>query len=205
MTSIVKQQPAPNLPSSRAGISPSFVFLQLYHTGQFNSLGGRPLRVEPSYEKTINLFDFIPPFETHKIGVIYVGPGQCNNQTEILKNRFGSLRYADFLRNLGTLVAVKDAKDKNIFIDLDGSDGNFTYIWQDDIVQVTFHVATLMLNQESDPFCNEKKKHIGNDYVIIVYNESGEEYNLNTIKVNACLYWFQIFRKKTICFWFVGI
>jgi tuberous sclerosis 2 len=86
------------------------------------------------------------------------------------------------------LVAVKDAKEKNIFIDLDGSDGNFTYIWQDEIVQVTFHVATLMPNQEHDPFFNEKKKHIGNDYVIIVYNESGEEYNLNTIKVSAIDY-----------------
>lgn len=41
-----------------------------------------------------------------------------------------------------------------------------------------------MPNHENDPNCNEKKKHIGNDYVSIVYNESGEEYNLSTIKVN---------------------
>lgn len=39
-------------------------------------------------------------------------------------------------------------------------------------------------NKESDPQANEKKKYIGNDYVVIVYNESGEEYNLNTIKVD---------------------
>jgi tuberous sclerosis protein 2 len=37
---------------------------------------------------------------------------------------------------------------------------------------------------ESDPNCNEKKKYIGNDFATIVYNESGEDYNLNTIKVN---------------------
>lgn len=36
---------------------------------------------------------------------------------------------------------------------------------------------------ESDPNCNEKKKYIGNDYASIVYNESGEDYGLNTIKV----------------------
>lgn len=128
----------------------------------------------------------IPPFETHKIGVLYVGPGQCNNETEILKNRFGSVRYAEFLRNLGTLVAIKDAKEHNLFINMesDGRDGNFTYIWQDNIVQVTFHVATLMPNKDLDPHCNEKKKHIGNDFVTIVYNESGEDYNINTIKVS---------------------
>lgn len=132
------------------------------------------------------MLDFIPPFETHRIGVLYVGRGQCNNETEILKNRYGSLRYTDFIRNLGTLIALKDAKANNLFVNMEanGRDGKFTYIWQDDIVRVTFHVATLMPNKEQDPHCNEKKKHIGNDFVIIVYNESGEEYNLNTIKVS---------------------
>lgn len=113
-----------------------------------------------------------------------MGTGQCNNETEILRNRYGSYRYMEFLQSLGTLVALKQAKEMNIFVDMetDGRDGNFTYIWQDDIIQVTFHVATLMPNKDHDPNCNEKKKNIGNDFVSIVYNESGEEYNLNTIK-----------------------
>lgn len=38
-------------------------------------------------------------------------------------------------------------------------------------------------NLQDDPNCNEKKKHIGNDFVKIIYNESGEEYNLTTISV----------------------
>lgn len=40
-----------------------------------------------------------------------------------------------------------------------------------------------MPNKETDVHCNNKKKHIGNDYVIIVYNDSGEEYDLRTMKV----------------------
>jgi len=40
-----------------------------------------------------------------------------------------------------------------------------------------------MPTKETDPSCNGKKLHIGNDYVIIVYNESGEEYNIQTVKV----------------------
>lgn len=128
--------------------------------------------------------DLIPPFEIHKIGVLYVGPGQCNNQVEILKNRFGSMRFAEFLKNIGTLVPIDEAKENNIFIDLVyENDGHFAYIWQNDIVQVTFHVATLMPNKKQDPQCNEKKKHIGNDFVTIVYNESQEEFNINTMKV----------------------
>nr|XP_040237462.2 tuberin isoform X1 [Anopheles coluzzii] len=167
---------------NRTVVSPSFVFLQLYHHGQFGS--ECPLLLDKDPEKAIALLDLIPPFEMHKIGVLYVGPGQAGNESEILKNRYGSLRYAEFLSSLGTLVAIKDAKEKNIFIDLEsnGKDGAFTYIYQDDIVQLTFHVATLMPNKRQDPHCNEKKKHIGNDFVTIVYNESGEEYDLKTIR-----------------------
>lgn len=125
----------------------------------------------------------IPSFEVHQIGVLYVGR-QANSEIDILRNRYGSPRYMEFIQNLGPLVALKNARDLNIFIDMetDGRDGNFTYVWQDDIIQMTFHVATLMPNKEHDPNCTEKKKNIGNDFVSIVYNDSGDEYNLNTIK-----------------------
>lgn len=163
------------------GLNPSFIFLQLYHRGQASDF---PIKVNPCNKKSIDLLDLIPPFEIHKIGVLYVGPGQCNNQVEILKNRFGSMRFAEFLKNIGTLVPIDEAKENNIFIDLVyETDGHFAYIWQNDIVQVTFHVATLMPNKKQDPQCNEKKKHIGNDFVTIVYNESQEEFNINTMKV----------------------
>lgn len=42
-----------------------------------------------------------------------------------------------------------------------------------------------MINKDNDPNRNEKKKHIANDSVVIVYNESGEDYNLSTIKVSS--------------------
>ncbi|XP_073839436.1 TSC complex subunit tuberin [Musca autumnalis] len=164
-------------------INPSFIFMQLYHTGHVQ-VTDTPIKVPPEQMSAVSLLDLAPPFETHKIGVLYVGQGQCNNVVEILRNSHGSTRYVEFLRGLGTLVSLKEAAQNNLFITLDtcGADGKFTYVWKDDIVQVTFHVATLMPTKlQSDPNCNEKKKHIGNDYVNIIYNESGEEYNLNTI------------------------
>ena len=48
---------------------------------------------------------------------------------------------------------------------------------------VVFHVATLMPTLSSDPQCNNKKLHIGNDFVTLVYNESGQPYQFGTIKV----------------------
>jgi len=49
-------------------------------------------------------------------------------------------------------------------------------------MQVVYHTATLMPNRETDPNFNKKKRHIGNDYVAIVYNESGESYQMGTVK-----------------------
>lgn len=51
-------------------------------------------------------------------------------------------------------------------------------------VSVIFHVATLMPKKDSDPNCNAKRLHIGNDYVTVVYNNSDEEYKIGVIKVS---------------------
>ena len=45
--------------------------------------------------------------EAHKIGVLYVGPGQANDEQAILSNPFGSLRYTDFLHGLGKISNTK--------------------------------------------------------------------------------------------------
>ena len=49
---------------------------------------------------------------------------------------------------------------------------------------MVFHTATLMPNVKGDlqKSLNKKKMHIGNDYVAIVYNESGHPYTIGTVK-----------------------
>ncbi|XP_063961204.1 tuberin-like isoform X1 [Lytechinus pictus] len=171
----------------RSGINPSFVFLQVYFSPLFTEGAERPIAIPLSQvgQRAVKVLDRIPPYDTHKIGVVYVGESQANDETAILSNVYGSARYMNFLRGLGQLVSLKDIDPDEVYtggLDRTGSDGNFTYWWQDDIMQVIFHIATLMPNKESDPMCNGKKLHIGNDFVSIVYNESGQPYKLGTIK-----------------------
>nr|CAD7202056.1 unnamed protein product [Timema douglasi] len=179
-----KESSPRNKDTPRSGISPSFIFLQLYHAAHFGNISDKPLLLSQSQvvQRALKNLDRIPPYETHKIGVLYVGVGQASQEADILNNQFGSLRYTEFLQRLGTLISLKDA---DIFLgglDRNGNDGKFAYVWQDDVMQVTFHVATLMPNKETDPSGNGKKLHIGNDFVTIVYNESGEDYNMQTVK-----------------------
>ncbi|XP_059835037.1 tuberin isoform X4 [Hypanus sabinus] len=170
-----------------SGISPSFVFLQLYHSPFFGSESNKPLLVPNNEitERAIKVLDQMPPYDTHKIGVVYVGEGQTNNEAEILSNAYGSSRYAQFLTGLGKLIYLQDCNPEQIFLgglDTYGDDGQFTYCWHDDIMQAIFHIATLMPNREFDPACCNKKRHIGNDYVVVVYKDTEEEYKLGTIK-----------------------
>ena len=51
------------------------------------------------------------------------------------------------------------------------------------LLSVIFHVATLMPTRDSDPGCNSKKMHIGNDFVTIVYNDSQQTVKFGRIKV----------------------
>uniref|UniRef100_A0A8C7KU34 Tuberin n=1 Tax=Oncorhynchus kisutch TaxID=8019 RepID=A0A8C7KU34_ONCKI len=151
-------RPGPTNTEKTSGLSPSFVFLQLYHSPFFGNEANKPLLLPKS---------------------------QVFNEVSILSNEYGSNRYAGFLTGLGKLIHLKDCDPDQIFLgglDQYGDDGEFTYCWHDDIMQAIFHIATLMPNRDSDKGCCNKKRHIGNDFVMVVYNDSGEEYKLGTIK-----------------------
>jgi len=170
-----------------AGISPQFMFLQLYQSLMPTAYSDKPLLLPQSNPimSSLKILDTIPCHETHKVGVLYVGQGQAGDEKAILANQFGSVRYAGFLDGLGSLVDLTDVDKNTVFLgglDPRDGDGQFAYVWQDDVMQVVFHAATLMPNRVKDPQCAKKKRHIGNDFVAIVYNESGSPYTMGTVK-----------------------
>lgn len=102
-----------------------------------------------------------------------------------MANTSGSARYTEFLKSLGRLLCLEDCPRDVVYLgglDQAGTDGCFAYFYEDDITQVVFHVATLMPNHPGDLQCNNKKLHIGNDFVTIVYNNSSHPYAFGTIK-----------------------
>lgn len=77
----------------------SFVFLQLYYDGLMPIDDSRPILLpteQVETQRSIRLLDLIKPYDTHKIGILYVRKGQTMEQ-DILSNTFGSLRYMQFL------------------------------------------------------------------------------------------------------------
>ncbi|EAL50382.1 Rap/Ran GTPase-activating protein, putative [Entamoeba histolytica HM-1:IMSS-B] len=120
----------------------------------------------------------VRPF--HKIGLIYVKNGQ-HDQYDILMNQEGSPAYKEFVEGLGWTLDIKTHSgflgglDKTYL-----STGEYIRYYADATKEVIFHDITLIPTQADDQQQLTKKRHVGNDYVHIVWNESGD-YNPHTI------------------------
>lgn len=163
-------------------VDPSFLFMQLT---SHPDLVAREVPIllaeDDATNRALGVLDRTPVVDFHKIGVLYVGKGQ-SKESEILGNTHGSSEYTKFLTGLGSLVRLQGAKIYAGGLDLEMDlDGKYAYSHQDEITQMIFHVATMMPNNPHDPQLSGKKRHIGNDWVTIVFNESGSEYDFGTI------------------------
>ncbi|KAK1835387.1 tuberous sclerosis 2 protein [Podospora conica] len=165
-------------------IFPSHLLMQiLAPLPQIHDAAIRPIVLpnDSAVERAIKMFDRNSTVDGHKIGVIYIGEGQTD-EAEILANTIGSPDYLELLRGLGSLVKLKGAPFNTQGLDRSADlDGKYTYCWRDRVTEIVFHVTTMMpTNLENDPRCNNKKSHIGNDYVNIVFNDSGRPFRFDT-------------------------
>ncbi|OAX77948.1 hypothetical protein ACJ72_07748 [Emergomyces africanus] len=168
--------------SSRTAIFPSHVLLQMIATAMPipTSMQPIPLPEDDFTRRAISSFDRNDIVDGHKIGVIYIGEGQTK-EAEILANEAGSPDYDYFLSGLGTKVSIKDAKFNTQGLHSD-YDGEYTYAWRDRVTEIIYYVATMMpTNLEADPQCVNKKRHIGNSFVNIIFNRSNLSFNFDTI------------------------
>ncbi|KAF8064156.1 hypothetical protein FPV67DRAFT_1671906 [Lyophyllum atratum] len=181
VTGYVWSGTAPSQRRKDVTLDPSFFSLQL---------SSYPDRPDPSLVRTITDpsvvsrfvtgLDRIPVIDTHKVGIMYVAPGQTE-EAEILRNTHGSPAYTRFLEGIGRLINLRGQVDVYAGgLDPD-EDGEYAYAWWDDIGQILYHTATMMPTTDEDPQCNNKKRHIGNDYVRIVWNDSGHPYRFDTL------------------------
>ena len=180
ITGYVWSGSAPSQRRKRVEIDPSYFALQLSAYPDKRPAGrGRLVTDKSKLASFIRTFDRMPVIDTHKVGVMYVAPGQ-EHETEILRNTHGSPAYTRFLEGLGRLIYLRgqvDVYDGGLDPDIDGE---YAYAWWDDIGQILFHTATLMPTGD-DPNCTSKKAHIGNDFVRIVWNDSGKPYRFDTL------------------------
>lgn len=169
--------------ASTNAVLPSHVLLQLMSPvpQSFESARPIPLPDDEAIDRAIRVFDRNSSVDSHKVGVVYIGEEQ-SGEAEILANVCGSSDYTEFLNNLGTLTKLKGASFNTQGLDREyDTDGQYTFCWRDRVTEIVFHVVTQMpTNLERDPQCTLKKRHIGNDFVNIIFNDSGKPFRFDT-------------------------
>ncbi|RZC37177.1 uncharacterized protein BDFB_011720, partial [Asbolus verrucosus] len=108
-----------------------------------------------------------------KVGVIYVKEGQYTEE-EILDNNDNSLLFEEFLQIFGEKVRLKG------FDKYKGGLYSVYTNWRN--IEIMFHVSTLLPYEKHDPQKLQRKRHIGNDIVCVVFLEAD-----NTAFSPACI------------------
>jgi hypothetical protein len=177
------ESPAPVMPIGRSTTSR----LLLQQLGFVSPLSPVPQQLDrmalsEKYRRNLGLLDKAPGRSVHKIGLIYVREGQ-DSQNEILANSVGSPLYADFVSGLGWPVDVAVHRGYLGGLDRSCSTGDRTLYWSNSHTEVVFHEVVRMptMAVEQDAQQIQKKKHVGNDFVHVIWCEHLRDYNPLTI------------------------
>jgi len=120
---------------------------------------------------------------SYKFGVGYLAPGQ-SNAFEMFSNTEDKLSdgFLEFLSFLGDVVNLKGWEGYraglDVTNDLTGTKSVYTK-WQG--YEIMFHVAPFLPLQEYDHQRIERKRHLGNDIVLILYKESSKPFDINSL------------------------
>ncbi|KYQ99904.1 RapGAP/RanGAP domain-containing protein [Tieghemostelium lacteum] len=119
-----------------------------------------------------------------KVGVLYCKEQQYD-ETEMLLNiaNTASPEYNEFLDWLGEKVELKGFEHYNGGLDtIYGHSGTHSIFSRYNDCEVMFHVSTMLPFIPTDTKQVERKKHLGNDRILIVFNDGRQPYMPNCLK-----------------------
>ncbi|KAJ1560798.1 GTPase-activating Rap/Ran-GAP domain-like protein 3 [Nowakowskiella sp. JEL0078] len=125
--------------------------------------------VTQTIEKSILTIDELPIVNKYKIGVLYAKSNQ-KTEEEMFGNEHGSKNFDSFLEVLGNRVDLNSFTGFAAGLDVKNCQtGKQTVAtkWRD--FEITFHVSTLLPFFPEDSQQIQRKRHIGNDLVCIVF------------------------------------
>jgi len=138
----------------------------------------KPIDANSKFFRVLHQLDKTSSRENMKVGLMYVAEGQ-EHQYDILRNEHGSKLYQSFANGLGWLVSLKN--HAGFLGGLAPSPNLNTYYFADRSFEVVFHEVTRLPTDPRDANQVEKKKHIGNDIVNIIFTEHKRDYRPTTV------------------------
>eukprot|EP00116_Pleurobrachia_bachei_P019203 sb/3479465/ len=118
-----------------------------------------------------------------KFGVLYRRGGQTTDNEILYGNESISPAFGQFLDLIGEKVQLKGFGDFRGGLDVrDDTTGTHSYRTIIEGKSVMFHVANMLPFSRENPQQVERKRHIGNDIAIIVFQEEEQEFDPTCFK-----------------------
>lgn len=155
-------------------------YLQVYN----NNLVDGKIR----YIKDPAIVNDLLSFERHqvvvkyKIGILLCKEGQTTEE-EMFSNEYGSEYFDKFLELLGDKVELKGFTGYKGGLDTerDTTGTHSVYTCWRNTYEIMFHVSTMLPFSTDNPQQLERKRHLGNDIVVVIFKEGNTPYIPNTI------------------------
>jgi RAP1 GTPase activating protein 1 len=113
----------------------------------------------------------------YKYGILYAKEGQVEEE-KMFCNNDPSPDFTEFLEFLADKIELKGWEAYNGGLDVQqGMTGKHSYFTKFKDYSIMFHVSTELPFTEGDPQQIERKRHLGNDIVVIVFQEGDTPFN----------------------------
>ncbi|KAF9351355.1 Rap/ran-GAP protein [Mortierella sp. AD094] len=161
--------------------------LQSIHPAITQQVASKLKKVEtnPHFEKELAKFDETMLRFNYKFGVLLVHPGQTKEEDWFSNQMTSSPRFQEFLESgaLGQKVTLKGFERFSAGLDTRSDSGDYSYFdtWGEGF-EIMYHVSTLLPFNTGDRQQIQRKRHIGNDIVCIVFVDGDHPFVPNTIK-----------------------
>ncbi|XP_023312461.1 GTPase-activating Rap/Ran-GAP domain-like protein 3, partial [Anoplophora glabripennis] len=168
------------VPSSCLGSSPNPAKMAKLLNEQLNIENFVPV-LHPKASQLIANYDEHVLVTNFKFGVLYQRYGQTTEE-DLFSNSDTSPAFDDFLSLLGQRIQLKDHKGYRGGLDIQNGHTGDTAVY--DVFkerEIMFHVSTLLPYTENDPQQLQRKRHIGNDIVAIVFQEENTPFSPDMI------------------------
>jgi len=136
-------------------------------------------------EKDLSEYDEHKQLYQFKCGVLYYSEGQTD-EDEIFGNVKGSKYFDKFLTVLGDIVPLKAwpkyAAGLDVEKDQTGKHSIFTtFNNRNKDIEIMYHVSTFLPFIKKDKQQIQRKRHLGNDMVVIVFHDGNTPFSPHTI------------------------
>jgi hypothetical protein len=142
--------------------------------GQIDLSNARIVR-SPEFSADLLTFESRIQANAFKFGVLYCAAGQ-STEDQFYGNENPSPAFEEFTDFLAEKIRLKGWRRYNGGLDTDSDrTGKYALYRRWATTEIIFHVSTMLPYRSTDDQQIERKKHIGNDVVVVVFQDEGAE------------------------------